>query len=99
MVTNASQRADEPDDRIELVPGVGLEPTYPFEWGILSPLRLPFRHPGSAHSVPERQADGNQRRMHGAGNKKPAEAGSRETKLLKRVTAETWRPGSESNRH
>ena len=29
-----------------LVPGVGFEPTNPFESRILSPLRKPFRHPG-----------------------------------------------------
>ena len=29
-----------------LVPGVGLEPTLPFRTRILSPLRIPFRHPG-----------------------------------------------------
>ena len=28
------------------VPGVGIEPTWDFSRGILSPLRLPFRHPG-----------------------------------------------------
>jgi hypothetical protein len=31
---------------LELVPGVGVEPTLPFGKGILSPQRLPFRHPG-----------------------------------------------------
>lgn len=30
----------------EMVPGVGLEPTWPCSQGILSPQRLPFRHPG-----------------------------------------------------
>jgi integrase len=30
------------------VPGVGFEPTHPCGRGILSPLRLPFRHPGSS---------------------------------------------------
>ena len=29
-----------------MVPEVGLEPTCPCERGILSPLRLPFRHSG-----------------------------------------------------
>jgi hypothetical protein len=29
-----------------LVPGAGIEPARPFGQGILSPLRLPFRHPG-----------------------------------------------------
>ena len=29
-----------------LVPGVGFEPTNPFESRILNPLRKPFRHPG-----------------------------------------------------
>ncbi len=29
-----------------VVPGAGLEPARPFGQGILSPLRLPFRHPG-----------------------------------------------------
>lgn len=28
------------------VPGVGIEPTRPCGQGILSPQRLPFRHPG-----------------------------------------------------
>ena len=28
------------------MPGVGIEPTWDFSRGILSPLRLPFRHPG-----------------------------------------------------
>lgn len=31
---------------ITSVPGVGLEPTRPFGQRILSPPRLPFRHPG-----------------------------------------------------
>ena len=31
---------------IHLVPGAGLEPARPFGQGILSPMRLPFRHPG-----------------------------------------------------
>src|SRR4051812_8001468 len=30
-----------------VVPGGGIEPTCPCERGILSPLRIPFRHPGS----------------------------------------------------
>ena len=30
----------------EVVPGEGLEPSRPFGQRILSPLRLPFRHPG-----------------------------------------------------
>ena len=29
------------------MPGVGIEPTWDFSRGILSPLRLPFRHPGA----------------------------------------------------
>jgi len=29
-----------------LVPGAGLEPARPYGQGILSPQRLPFRHPG-----------------------------------------------------
>ena len=32
------------------VPGVGIEPTWDFSRGILSPLRLPFRHPGNSLS-------------------------------------------------
>ena len=32
--------------KLEMVPGVGLEPTWPCGQGILSPQRLPFRHPG-----------------------------------------------------
>ncbi len=28
------------------VPGAGIEPAWDFSRGILSPLRLPFRHPG-----------------------------------------------------
>ena len=31
---------------LKRVPGVGIEPTWDFSRGILSPLRLPFRHPG-----------------------------------------------------
>jgi hypothetical protein len=31
----------------KLVPRVGLEPTQTYVRGILSPLRLPFRHPGT----------------------------------------------------
>ncbi len=31
----------------EMVPGVGFEPTHSCERRILSPLRLPFRHPGT----------------------------------------------------
>ena len=31
---------------LQEVPGVGIEPTWDFSRGILSPLRLPFRHPG-----------------------------------------------------
>jgi hypothetical protein len=30
-----------------VVPGVGVEPTRPEGQGILSPPRMPFRHPGS----------------------------------------------------
>lgn len=33
----------------KLVPGVGVEPTRPCGLRILSPLRMPFRHPGTAH--------------------------------------------------
>jgi hypothetical protein len=29
-----------------MVPGAGIEPARPSGQGILSPLRLPFRHPG-----------------------------------------------------
>jgi hypothetical protein len=29
-----------------MVPGAGLEPARPYGQGILSPKRLPFRHPG-----------------------------------------------------
>lgn len=32
------------------VPGVGLEPTRPFGQRILSPPRLPFRHPGEGEN-------------------------------------------------
>lgn len=32
---------------IGMVPGVGFEPTRSCERRILSPLRLPFRHPGA----------------------------------------------------
>gem|GEM_PF-4312927 len=31
----------------ERIPGAGLEPARPFGQGILSPMRLPFRHPGA----------------------------------------------------
>ncbi len=34
-----------------LVPGVGFEPTRPLGQWILSPPRLPFRHPGKLNSV------------------------------------------------
>ena len=34
-----------------MVPGVGVEPTRPFRLGILSPLRMPFRHPGRARVI------------------------------------------------
>ena len=30
----------------DIVPGAGLEPARPYGQRILSPLRLPFRHPG-----------------------------------------------------
>lgn len=30
-----------------MVPGEGLEPSRPYGQGILSPQRLPFRHPGN----------------------------------------------------
>jgi hypothetical protein len=30
-----------------MVPGAGLEPARPYGQGILSPKRLPFRHPGA----------------------------------------------------
>ena len=36
------------------VPGVGIEPTWDFSRGILSPLRLPFRHPATRRIDPER---------------------------------------------
>lgn len=36
---------------VELVPGVGVEPTRPCGLRILSPLRMPFRHPGTAVTV------------------------------------------------
>jgi hypothetical protein len=41
-----------------VVPGEGIEPTRPFGQGILSPLRLPFRHPGVSpiHSVTDDQS-------------------------------------------
>ena len=31
---------------LSIVPGAGLEPARPYGQRILSPLRLPFRHPG-----------------------------------------------------
>ena len=34
-----------------LVPGPGFEPGWPFGQRILSPLRLPFRHPGGRTST------------------------------------------------
>ena len=40
----------ELDVRNELVPEVGLEPTNPYGWEILSLLRIPFRHSGLAQS-------------------------------------------------
>ena len=36
---------------LELVPGGGLEPPRPCGQRILSPLRLPFRHPGIRKTV------------------------------------------------
>ncbi len=35
---------------LDLVPGVGLEPTLPYGKSILSALRIPFRHPGQTPS-------------------------------------------------
>ena len=35
----------------ELVPGAGLEPARLFRQRILSPVRLPFRHPGKVRSA------------------------------------------------
>ena len=37
-------------DSIQM-PGVGIEPTWDFSRGILSPLRLPFRHPGRSRNM------------------------------------------------
>jgi hypothetical protein len=34
--------------RLVMVPRVGVEPTRPYGQRILSPQRLPFRHPGTA---------------------------------------------------
>lgn len=39
-------------DRTLLVPGAGFEPARPFGQRILSPLRLPFRHPGRTPALP-----------------------------------------------
>ncbi len=36
--------------KLNVVPGVGLEPTRCHHRGILSPVRLPFRHPGPTYS-------------------------------------------------
>ena len=89
------------------VPGVGIEPTYSFEWGILSPLRLPFRHPGlgcAASMVPDARGDGNARSLCGLvdavarGSAAMREMGRRKTKTAARSAAVGWRPGSESNR-
>ena len=41
-----SSRYTEYDAGRRMVPGEGVEPTRYFYQGILSPLRLPFRHPG-----------------------------------------------------
>ena len=35
-----------PQSSLGIVPGAGLEPARPCGQRILSPLRLPFRHPG-----------------------------------------------------
>jgi len=37
---------------VEIVPGAGLEPAWPRGRRILSPLRIPFRHPGGGTSLP-----------------------------------------------
>ena len=42
---------------IRLVPGEGVEPSRYFYRRILSPLRLPFRHPGVARLRRERAAE------------------------------------------
>ena len=39
---------------LKVVPEEGVEPSYPVGWGILSPLRLPFRHSGAQPLCPRR---------------------------------------------
>src|SRR5690606_22816428 len=53
---------------LDLVPGVGLEPTLPCEKGLLRPPSLPFLHPGSGpglygSSSPASTGDGRQRAL------------------------------------
>lgn len=36
-----------------MVPGAGLEPARPYGQWILSPVRLPFRHPGNSMRIGE----------------------------------------------
>jgi hypothetical protein len=35
------------------MPGAGFEPARPFDHRILSPMRLPFRHPGINFALPQ----------------------------------------------
>jgi hypothetical protein len=47
QTTNGASNGASPVSNFDqMVPGVGFEPTRPCERRILSPLRLPFRHPG-----------------------------------------------------
>ena len=48
-----------------MVPGTGLEPVIPFEKGILSPLRIPFRHPGRRRAASRTAAGHANRKMSG----------------------------------
>ena len=44
--------------RLVMVPRAGVEPARPYGQRILSPQRLPFRHPGTRVKIPcERDAD------------------------------------------
>ena len=43
---NQEDDDEKPETRNFLVPGEGFEPSRPFGQRILSPQRLPFRHPG-----------------------------------------------------
>ena len=50
------------------VPGVGIEPTWDCSRGILSPLRLPFRHPGE---IPNQETGGVEPNVDGFDRKAP----------------------------